>query len=68
MYFKLQGALYVADYDLDEMADLCHRTGCSPQDALNHVSEKWDDCDFYLVGFVEDEIIAEVEKRLANIK
>ena len=66
MYFKLQGVLYVSDADLDEMADLCRRTGCSTQDALNYVSERWDDADFYLIGFVEDEIKAEIENRLTR--
>lgn len=64
MEFDFTSTFYVTEDDLNEMVDLCHRTACSPQDALNYVASRWDDCDYYLVGLVEEKIIAEIKKRL----
>ena len=64
MEFEFTGTFYIAENDLQEMCEMCRKTNCTPQEALNVVSEGWDDCDFYLVGLVEQQIIKEIEKRL----
>lgn len=64
MEFDFEGTFYVEPMDLREMYLLCKKNGYTPQQALNCVSASWDDCDFYLVGMVEDKIIAEIEHRL----
>lgn len=66
MEFQFTGNFWVEENDLNDMCDLCRRTHCSPQDALNEVAARWDDCDFYLVGLVEQQIIKEIEKRLTS--
>lgn len=64
MEFEYTDSFYVSESDLNEMVRLCKKKHMSPQDALNHVSERWDDVDFYCVGAVEDQIVAEINKRL----
>lgn len=66
MNFQFTGSLWVEESDLEKMCDLCRKTHCSPQDALSFVADSWDDCDFYLVGLVEQQIIKEIEKRLTS--
>lgn len=64
MEFEYTNSFYVSENDLNEMVRLCKEEHMSPQDALNYVSEGWDDVDFYGVGAVENQIIAEINKRL----
>ena len=66
MEFEFTGTLYVEENDLREMCEMCQKTKCTPQEALNMVSDGWVDCDFYLVGLVEEKIIKEIEKRLTS--
>lgn len=66
MDFQFSGSFYVSKTDLTKMVRLCKKRHISPQEALNQVSEGWDDCDFYMVGLVEDQIIKEIEKRLTS--
>ena len=66
MEFEYTGTFWVEPCDLDEMVELCQKYKVSPQEALNSVACGWDDCDFYSVGLVEDQIIAEIERRLAE--
>ena len=66
MDFDYQGSVYIEPSDLREMYLLCKNNGYTPQDALNEVASGWDDYDFYAVGQVEDQIIAEIERRLAQ--
>lgn len=64
MEFEYTSSFYVSESDLNEMVRLCKEKHMSPQDALIDVSAGWDDVDFYCVGAVEDQIIAEINKRL----
>lgn len=64
MDFDFTDSLYVTPSDLDKMVRLCREKGCTPQDALDDVSCGWDDYDYYRVGLVEDQICAEIERRL----
>lgn len=65
MDFEYTDYLYVEEYDLEEMVKMCKK-GATPEKALDEVSRGWDDCDFYIVEKVEDQIIAEIERRLAQ--
>ena len=66
MEFEYTDTFYVAPYDLREMYLLCKNEGYTPQEALNEVSSGWDDCIFYKVELVEDQIIEEIERRLSQ--
>ena len=66
MDFEYTDVFYVEPSDLRTMYLLCKNKGYTPQEALNEVSCGWDDCDYYSVGKVEDQIIAEIERRLAQ--
>jgi hypothetical protein len=68
MIFEYYACFYVSESDFEEMVRLCRDDGYTPQDALNDVACGWDDCDYYTYEYVEDEIIAELEKRLASAK
>jgi hypothetical protein len=63
MEFEFTDTFYVNEVDLEEMCDWCKK-GYTPQEALNIVSSDWDDPDFYAVGYVEEQIIAEINRRL----
>lgn len=64
MEFEFTDIFYVDETYLEEMYSLCKEKNYTPQKALNEVSSGWDDFDFYAVGFVEEQIIAEINRRL----
>ena len=66
MEFEYTDSFYVEPSDMREMYLLCKNKGYTPQEALNEVASGWDDCDFYAVGFVEDQIIEEINRRLSQ--
>lgn len=66
MEFEYTDSFYVEPSDLREMYFLCKNKGYTPQEALNEVASGWDDYDFYAVGFVEDQIIEEINRRLSQ--
>jgi len=66
MEFEVTGFFFVDPYYLDEMYRLCKEQGLSPKDAAQDVALGWDDCDYYIYEYIEDQIIAEIEKRLAE--
>ena len=66
MEFEYTNSFYVEPNDLREMYLLCKNKGYTPQKALNEVASSWDDYDFYAVGFVEDQIIEEINRRLSQ--
>ena len=66
MYFDFSDSFWVSDNDLKAMAKKVKKTGRSVQDVVNEFSLRWDDPDFYLFGLVEDQVVAEVEKRVTS--
>lgn len=68
MDFDFTGTFYVGSEDLRQMYLLCKKRNYTPQQALNEVSSGWDDADFYTVGFVEEQIIEEINRRLEQSK
>lgn len=66
MEFEYTNSFYVDSNDLREMYLLCKNKGYTPQEALEEVSSGWDDVDYYSVGFVEDQIIEEINRRLSQ--
>lgn len=68
MEFEFTDTFYVDNADLRQMYLLCKEKNYTPQEALNDVSSGWDDPDFYAVGFVEEQIIAEINRRLEQSK
>lgn len=64
MDFVYEGHFWVDEVDLEDMVKLCRKHNLTPQVALSEVASGWDDCDFYAVGQVEDQIITEIERRL----
>ena len=66
MEFEYTNSFYVEPIDMREMYLLCKNKGYTPQEALDYVVSGWDDCDFYAVGFVEDRIIEEINRRLSQ--
>ena len=66
MEFEYTDTFYVEPNDLREMYLLCKCKGYTPKEALMEVAGGWDDCDFYLVGLVENQIIEEINRRLSQ--
>lgn len=66
MDFQYSGSFYVSEQDIAEMVKFCKECDMTPQESLDSISERWDDCDFYMVGLVEDQILKEIEKRLTS--
>lgn len=64
MEFEYTDVFYVEPSDLREMYLLCKNKGYTPQEALQEIASGWDDCDFYTVGLVENQIIKEINRRL----
>lgn len=68
MDFEFTNTFYVDNADLRQMYLLCKKKNYTPQQALNEVASGWDDVDFYTVGFVEEQIIEEINRRLEQSK
>lgn len=66
MEFEYTDFFYVNNSDLREMYLLCKNKGYTPEEALKDVSSGWDDCDYYRVSFVADQIIEEINHRLSQ--
>lgn len=66
MNFEFHGVFWIYEDDLKQMVSLVKNTGCSVADAINNVVSGWDDCDFYTFGLVEEQVTAEIEKRLTS--
>lgn len=64
MEFEFTDTFYVNETDLEEMCSLCREKNYTPQEALNIVSYCWEDFESYTVAFVEEQIIAEINRRL----
>lgn len=64
MEFEFTDTFYVNETDLEEMCSLCKEKNCTPQEALDAISCGWEDFEFYTVCFVEEQIIAEINRRL----
>lgn len=68
MEFEFTDTFYVSSDDLRQMYLLCKEKNYTPQEALNDVSSGWEDFEFYTVCFVEEQIIAEINRRLEQSK
>ena len=66
MEFEYTSSFYIEPSDLKKMYLLCKNKGYTPQKALNEVASGWDDCDFYTVELVKDQIIEEINRRLSQ--
>lgn len=62
MYFDYSDSFYVSDDDFEQMLKYMAK-GHSAQLALNNWASGLDDPDFFTVGKVEMDIIAELERR-----
>lgn len=63
MEFSFVGSMYVSENDLEEICSLV-KDGMSVQDAIREVATGWDDYDYYVLDYVEDNIIIEINNRL----
>lgn len=66
MEFEYTDTVYVSPSDLRKMYFLCKKNGCTPKQAICEVTMGWDDCDFYKVGLIENQLIEEINRRLAQ--
>lgn len=66
MYFNYTDSFYVEESDLEEMYRLCKEEHYSVEDAVDEVALGFDDEFFYTYANVEDQIIKEIERRLAQ--
>ena len=64
MEFEFTGSIYVDEQDLEEMVSLCKNKGYTPIKAFCEVSKSWDDCDYYMSDYIEDDVVKEIERRL----
>lgn len=67
MEFEFQDCIYVEEYYLNEMCDIA-KSGGSIMDAITEVSAGWDDCDWYRVEHIRDQLFEEIKRRLAQEK
>lgn len=56
MEFEFEGTIYIEADDLQEMKRLT-REGKSAEEAFAYVSSGWDDREYYLAGYIKDEVI-----------
>ena len=62
MYFEYTDSFYVNDADFEEMIRMIKK-GFTPQEAIDDWGAGLDDCDYYRVGNIEEELKIELEKR-----
>lgn len=58
MEFNLVGSVYVEPVDLREMKRLVEMEGMSAEQAFETVTSGWDDEDYFLAPFIEDDVIS----------
>ena len=68
MEFEFVRTGYIEPSDLREMYLLCKNDGYTPREAMLEVASGWDDCDFHSIGFVEEQVIDEINRRLSQTK
>lgn len=64
MEFEFTGSIYVEENDLEEMCRLCKEEELTPEKAFDVVSMGWDDCDYYVSSYIEDDVVKEIKRRL----
>lgn len=58
MEFKFVSAVYVEPVDLREMKRLVRMEGMSAEQAFETVASGWDDEDYFLAPYIEDDVIS----------
>lgn len=64
MYFNYTDTFFVHENEFEEMVRLYAEEGYSPTKAIEEVSSGWDDCDFYMVGKIEDQLVEKIKEEL----
>lgn len=64
MEFTYEGYFYLEPTDFEKMVKLCRTDKMTPKEAFNKVASRMDDCDYYCIDYVEDQIIAKIEEEL----
>lgn len=67
MEFEYTDCFYVSEGDLDEICDNVKHGSMTIQEAVNDWAAGLDDCDFYRVGNIEDDLIAKIEEMLKGV-
>lgn len=70
MFIEVKTTVYISEADFMEMVDLCkdEKIQLTPEKAFWSVVGKWDDADYYLAGYAEEEAVKIIEKLLAGEK
>jgi hypothetical protein len=64
MEFEIKVELYIEEESLEKMVSLCKEKGFSPKDAFWEVAPSFDDAEYCLADYVEDQVVEEIERRL----
>ena len=65
MNFDFSESFYVSENDIEEMCNSV-KNGWSIQMAINDWASGLDDCDYYSVGYIEEQLADEIKKRLES--
>ena len=68
MDFEFTANIYIPSEDLRKMYLLCKNNNYTPLEAMTAIVSGYDDCDYYSIGYVEDQIIEEINRRLNQTK
>lgn len=66
MEFKFSDNFDVSEYEIEEMCEKIKKEYYSIPQAISEWAEGLSDDLFYLVGYIEDDLAKEIEKRLKN--
>lgn len=64
MEFEFKGVFYLDANEFEKMVSLCKEENLSPQEAVDKVSRYFDDQDYYIFDYVNDQIVEAVKQRL----
>ena len=68
MFIEVKTTVYISESDFMEMVDLCkdEKIQLTPEKAFWAVADKWDDADYYLAGYAEEEAVEVIKKLLTG--
>lgn len=63
MEFEVKTSVWVSEGDIRELCKRIRR-GERSDLAFEDIACGWDDCDYYLSSYIEDDVIAEAKRRI----
>lgn len=66
MEFSYTTYIYVEESDLQRMCNLCKDKGYTPAQAFEEICIEWDDQEYYASALIKNDVVEEIERRLAG--